>query len=51
MNHFNLPWNDAVVAKCYSAIDVSTQSLIQRIQEYFLSEGNPLPLILETKAK
>lgn len=47
MNNFNLPWNDAVFGKCCSAIDVSSQSLIQRIQEFFLSEGNSNILIRE----
>jgi hypothetical protein len=39
MTHFGLPWNDAVVARCYSAIDVAVRDCVGRLQEYFLVEG------------
>lgn len=37
--HSGLPWNDAVVAQCYGAIDVAVRDCVGRMQKYFLVEG------------
>ena len=40
--HFGLPWNDAVVARCYDAIDVAVRDYVGRMQKYFVTEGSCL---------
>ena len=40
VTHFGLPWNDAVVARCYGAIDLAVRDCVGRMQKFFLVDGN-----------
>jgi hypothetical protein len=45
-SHCGLPLNDAVVARCYGAIDDAIRDCVGHIQNYFLVEGG-FPFVKE----